>query len=153
MKKIIFILISTLLSLSLLLCSCSVSSNDNNLEICTDDFEAINNLLLSIETKKDRLVFSVITQNGKNTEIHNFPIELDENQSNSLNQISNAFSTDFSFIEITENRITYGGEGNDMFIYSINGKAPKYFYFKGDNINFSVKNLGNSWYFCHAKIR
>ncbi len=153
MKKIIFILIITLLSLSLLFCSCSVSSNNSNLEICTDDFEAINDLLLSIETNKDKLIFSVIAQNGKNTEIYNFPIELNENQLNSLNQIANAFSTDFSFIEITENRITYGGEGSDMFVYSINGKTPKYFYFKGDNINFSVKELENNWYYCHAKIR
>lgn len=153
MKKLLFILISTLLSLSLLFCSCSVTSDNSNLEICTDDFEAINDLLLSIETNKDRLLFSVIVQNEENTEINNFPLELDTNQSDSLNRIANAFSTDFSFIEITENRIAYGGEGSDMFVYSINGKAPKYFYYKGDNINFSVKELENNWYYCHAKIR
>lgn len=153
MKKVVFILISTLLSLSLLLCSCSSASNNSNLQVCTDDFEAINDILLSIETKKDKLVFSVKTQKEKNTEIHDFPIELDENQLNSLNQIANAFSTDFSFIEITENRISYGGEGSDMFVYSKDGKKPKYFYFKGDKVDFSVENLGNNWYFCHARIR
>lgn len=151
MKKIIFVLISIILSL--LLCSCSTISNDNNFEICTEDFEAINDVLLSIETEKDRLLFSVVDEDGKDTEINKFPVELDENQSYSLNKISDAFTTDFSFIEITETRIAYGGEGSDMLVYSIDGKRPKYFYFKGDKIDFSVKKLGNNWYFCHARIR
>lgn len=151
MKKIIFVLISIILSLPL--CSCSTVSNDNDSGICTDDFEAINDVLLSIETEKDITLFSVASEKGKNTEIYDFPIELNENQLYSLNKISDAFTTDFSFIAITENRISYGGEGNDMFVYSIDGKRPKYFYHKGDKVDFSVENLDNNWYFCHARIR
>lgn len=150
MKRVL-IIISTFIYLLLVLSSCS--SDNFNLKISTDDFEAINDLLLSLETKEDRLSFSVITQNKKNIEIYNFPVELDEKQLDSLNNMANAFSTDFSFIEITENRIAYGGDGNEMFVYSINGETPKYFYFKGDNINFSSEYLGNNWFFCCAKIR
>lgn len=150
MKKI-FVSISIVLLLCL--CSCSSTSNDNNFEICTEDFEAINNVLLNIDPDNDRLLFSVVSEDGKDTEIYNFPIELNENELHSLNRLSDTFKTDFSFIEITEERISYGGEGGDMLVYSIEGKTPKYFHYVGDRIDFSVKSLGHKWYFCHARIR
>lgn len=147
------ILISAVLAATLLLCSCSAASYHGDLRLCTDDFEAINDKLLSLETQKEKTLFSVITQKGKNTEIYHFPVELNERQLNSLNQLADAFSTDFSFIEITEARITYGGDGGDMFVYSIDGSTPNYFYYAGDNVRFSVESLGNNWYFCHARLR
>lgn len=152
MKKTVFAIIGTILLLSLCLCSCSSNSTNADVGICTADFKAINDVLSDIETREDEL-YSVIHNEEGNFEIYDFPVELNENQLYSLNQISNAFSTDFSFIKITENRITYGGNGTDMFVYSKDGKKPEYFYYKGDKIRFSVQKLGDNWYYCDAWIR
>ena len=64
-----------------------------------------------------------------------------------FNSIHEAFlNYEFSFVEITEDRISYGGLGYRMYVFSRNGKVPNYFYFPGDNMHEEVYALGDDWY-------
>ena len=40
-----------------------------------------------------------------------------------------------------------------MYVYSKDGKKPKYFHSKGDDVSFSIGDLGDNWYYCNARIR
>ncbi|MBQ7399090.1 MAG: hypothetical protein IJW06_01335 [Clostridia bacterium] len=65
----------------------------------------------------------------------------------SLNSIVPAFDGyDFSFIKVSPERVSYGGEGYRMYVYSRNGKAPSYFYYEGDGMKPEVYKLGDNWY-------
>lgn len=151
MKKVLFIFVPVIISL--LLCSCIVHSDNGAFEKHKKDFEIINDLMLSVESGEDDGYLLVFDEENTVTELYGFPYELDDSQLYSLNQIVDAFFMSFDYIEITENRISYKGEGNQMYVYSKDGKKPKYFHCKGDNISFSVEDLGDNWYYCFARIR
>lgn len=150
MKKLLVVLITIIMSM--LLGSCTVITDDGAFEKYKNDFETINDLMLDVELTEDKAVYPV-TGDGKIMDLYDFPYELNDGQMYSLNHISEAFIMDFSCIEITENRISYKGEGNQMYVYSMDGKKPNYFHYKGDNISFSADSLGDNWYYCYAKIR
>ncbi len=64
-----------------------------------------------------------------------------------FNSIHEAFlNYEFSFVEITEDRISYGGLGYRMYVFSRNGKVPDYFYSPDDNMREEVFALGDDWY-------
>ena len=64
-----------------------------------------------------------------------------------FNSIHEAFlNYEFSFVEITEDRISYGGLGYRMYVFSRNGKVPNYFYSPDDNMHEKVYALGDDWY-------
>lgn len=150
MKRNLFVFVTIIISL--LFSACYVRSNDGVFEAYKEDFETINNLMLNIELNKDELF--LVTFEDTVADIYNFPIELNEKQLHSLKQINNAFfGYDFSQIEIIENRISYGGEGYVMYIYSKDGKKPKYFYYEGDKVRFSTEYLGDNWYYLHTNYR
>ena len=160
MKK--SLLVSALIIMFLLACpwiiySCSASftvvSDNGAFEEYKTDFEIINDLMLSVDLVEDEEIYSLEFDNGKVTGLYKFPYELNDSQLYSLNQIHDAFSNDFSVIRIIENRIDYTGDGAEMYVYSKDGKKPKYFHYKGDNISFSTESLGENWYYCHARIR
>ena len=160
MKKMLLVssLIIVLILVSpFIIYSCSVSfsvaSDNGAFEEYKIDFEIINDLMLSVDLVEDEEVYLLEFDNGKVTGLYKFPYELNDNQLYSLNQIHDAFSNDFSVIRITENRIDYTGDGAEMYVYSKDGKKPKYFHYKGDNMSFSTESLGENWYYCHARIR
>ena len=64
---------------------------------------------------------------------------------NSIKSGMNQSDTDF-FIEIKTDRISYGGLSYRMYVYSRNGKAPSYYYYKGDGQHPEVYDLGDNWY-------
>ncbi len=151
MKKVLSVFVPIIISV--LLCSCAVISNDGAFENHKKDFEIINDLMLSVESSEDNGYLLIFDDEKTVTELYGFPCELDDSELYSLNQIADAFYMSFDYIEITENRISYKGEGNQMYVYSMDGKKPKYFHYKGDNIRFSVENLGDNWYYCYAFLR
>ena len=71
----------------------------------------------------------------------------------SLSNVKQAFNYDFSIISITETRISYGGEGYEMFVYSLDGEKPKYFWSDDRNKPFNIYSLGDDWYYLFLKQR
>ena len=71
-------------------------------------------------------------------------------------QLKNAFSKMISLaqgrnldtIRISKSRIDYFGLGNRAFVYSRDGKRPKYLYSEDEHLlGFGVDNLGEGWYY------
>lgn len=73
-------------------------------------------------------------------------------------ELKNAFSKMISLAEgknldtirISDTRIDYFGLGNRAFVYSRDGKRPKYLYSEDEHLlGFGVEKLGEGWYFLH----
>ena len=67
------------------------------------------------------------------------------------------FGEEYSdYIDVTEERIDYGGLGNYLYVYSRNGKRPKYFYSpnpKKDRTFFKTYYLIDDWYLLKGSSR
>ena len=99
------------------------------------EFELVNDYIIenfgNIPEKKE--IISIIRQAREITGLyHNGDIRIDKSVRKALNSIKDCFKHDFSHIEITDERISYGGLGYRMYVYSRNAKVPKYYYHEGD---------------------
>ena len=77
---------------------------------------------------------------------HNGDIYVPESIMRAFDHIHEAFYGDFSFIDITPKRISFGGFGGEMYVLSLDKKAPDYFYHENDGMEISVHSLGDGWY-------
>ena len=85
---------------------------------------------------------------------NNGDIRIDKPVRKALNKINDCFKNyDFSHIEITDERISYGGLGYRMYVYSRNGKVPKYYYHEGDGMHPDVYKLDENWYLLTVNYR
>ena len=80
-------------------------------------------------------------------------IYVPENIMNAFDHIHEAFYSDFSFIDITPERISFGGLGGGMYVLSLGKKAPDYFYHKNDGMKLSKYSLGDNWYYLRSTHR
>ena len=113
------------------------------------DFEAVNNYFIKAygdspadnKVHLDKRISQIIGLYDEEA------IKISEELKTSLNAIVPAFENyDFSFINVNEERISYCGDGYRMYVYSRNGKAPSYYYYKGDGPHPKVYSLGDNWY-------
>lgn len=121
-----------------------------------EDFEKINEYIIknyggSLEKNNiliDRQISRIVgLYDGEKIKISK---ELQE----SFNNIDKAFmGYDFSFLDVSLERISYQGEGYRMYVYSRDGKVPDYYYHKGDGMRPDVYKLGNNWYLLKVNYR
>lgn len=164
MKRIIALISIIIFAFSL--CSCSQHNKDFNLKknafnINKDSFDQLNQYFLeqfsSINSSELTFAFSVSGETGKieklySSYLHEY-IYLDEDIIELLSNVNNLFDYDFSIVSITNTRISYGGEGNEMFVYSLDGKKPNYFWADKKDASFSSYSLDNNWYYLFLKQR
>lgn len=118
------------------------------------DFETVNSYILEnfdvLPNEDEKMVF--ITPRG-NVSIDDHP-ELDKEMKHALYRTSIPFNRyDYSFIEVTKERVSYGGDGYRMYVYSRDGKAPSYYYHEGDGMHPEVCILGDGWYLLKVHYR
>ncbi len=124
-----------------------------------DDAEAVNRYIIEnfghTAITNDNLIF-VSQENGKVVGLYDSKdVEIPRHMLDAFNNIKdrmNQSDTDF-FIDITEDRISYGGASNHMYVYSRNGKTPSYFYNEGDGMHPDVYELGDNWYLLKVNFR
>lgn len=127
-----------------------------------ESFEILNNYFISsyeangINIEKIRYSFSK-EPNGRVEKIycgntHNY-VPLKEEVVNAFLKVHNAFVYDFSYISVSTNRISYGGIGNEMYVYSRDKKTPKYFLKEDEKTSFSCESLGDDWYYLYLNTR
>ena len=125
-------------------------------ETYKEDFEKINKHIIENygnSTNKtnihiDKQIYQIVgLRDGEK-------IALDKETKRSLNSIVPAFKGyDFSFINVSTERVSYCGEGYRMYVYSRNGKAPTFYYYEGDGMHPAVYDLGNNWYLLKVNFR
>ena len=114
-----------------------------------EDFILINDYILENYSHLDDESIHVCVENMEITQLFNDgeDIFLPPEIKAAFNSIHEAFlNYEFSFVEITEDRISYGGLGYRMYVFSRNGKVPDYFYSPDDNMHEEVYALGDDWY-------
>ncbi len=119
-----------------------------------DDFELITeHIIENYDTESEDSVM-VYWENDVPYLYNNSPITLKDDLVNAFNNIVDAFQHyEFSFVDITPDRISYGGLGHRMYVYSRNGKVPDYFYFKGDDMNYTCYRVDENWYLLRNNVR
>lgn len=144
-----FLLLVVLLSFTS--CSDSFEKEISRFQNTQSSFTLINEILTEKSTGGDTSYLLIKNDAGMITRLSNYPdkVELNEEQLHALNQIASIFEEDFSFIEITSSRISYGGLGRDMYVYARDGKKPTYFYSQDGSVRgvrFSTHYIRDGWY-------
>ena len=124
-----------------------------------EDAEAVNSYIIENFGHKaitnDNLIF-VSQEDGRVVGLYDSKdIEIPGHMLDAFNNIKdgmNQSDTDF-FIEVTKEKISYGGLSNYMYVYSQNSKAPNYYYHDGDGIHPNVYELGDNWYLLKVNFR
>lgn len=112
------------------------------------EFQEITEYICENCDSDERKIVSVCFENSRIVSLYydgNYA-QLSDEMILFFNKIKNIYTGDFSHIEVTPKRISYGGLGNRMYVYSRNGKVPDYFYHKGDGMNEDCFYLGDNWY-------
>ena len=123
-------------------------------------FENVNNAILHlaqensiIKSELNELGYSGIIFDKENAIIKGISTGLDtipvsKSFLESLNMINEFMPSDFSFIKIDKQFVSYYGEGSTMIRYSINGDVPTFFYVEGDGVDdFKCVKLDDHWYY------
>lgn len=80
-------------------------------------------------------------------------IYVPENIMMAFDRIKEAFYSDFSFVDIAPERISFGGLGSEMYVLSLDKKTPDYFYDSSDGVEMTVYSVGDNWYYLHTFAR
>ena len=122
-------------------------------EACKEEFEVVNDYIINNfdYEEKESIVISRDGEPHKYGDIvslyNDGDIELSEELKEAFNKIDDAFEGyDFSYLEVTKDRISYGGLGYRMYVFSRNGKAPDYYYYPGDGMHHETFRLTDNWY-------
>ena len=158
---LIILLILLLLSMAISAFLSRVSKHDKEeiqlFENHKAEFELVNNYIIENFVNKPGTEenIQIVRQSIEITGFYNDgDVRIDNSVRKALNSLDNCFKGyDFSFIEITDERISYGGLGYRMYVYSENGKVPTYFYHDGDGMHPEVYELGDNWYLLKVNFR
>lgn len=132
-----------------------------------DDFELANDYILGISVNHNDSSFNIIRDDAGNilSLVAFYDDQITEDVKlipentiiDALNNIDESFIIgSFDYIDVTEERIDYGGLGNYLYVYSRNGKRPKYFYSpnpKKDRTFFKTYYLIDDWYLLKGSSR
>lgn len=131
---------------------------------CQHEFEIVNSYVMEMCSDFDKAFLGIYFSKTNNSvelslyldsSIIGSDVNSTEDVDNALITIKeNAFSQDFSFINVTKERISYGGEGNFMYVYTIDGQKPTYFYSKDSDVaSFKTIHLKGNWYLLVNRAR
>ena len=121
-----------------------------------EEFKLINDYVLAnFDSQSDEMNIMIVRDFCNIQGLYeNEDIVIGEDLKIAFNSIDECFNNyDFSFIEINDDRISYGGLGYRMYVYSRNGKAPTYYYHEGDGMHPEVCKLDENWYLLTVNYR
>lgn len=158
MKKVWKVLIAAAIGICVLLRVTSLICDllkEDEFEQYREDFDLINEYVIDnfecSQNEKHEIVLFIFDEGGEIVSLYckdeYYPLS---------DQLKNAFSRMISLAEgknldtirISSERIDYFGLGNRAFVYSRNGKKPKYLYSEDEHLlGFGVDNKGDGWYY------
>ena len=118
------------------------------------DFELISKYLTDTYGTDTKINIGVSFDTGIPVLFGDGDMTLTPTLQDAFSNIATAFKGyDFSFIEITPERISYGGLGCRMYVLARNGEAPDYFYHPGDGVSKACIPLCDGWYLLEHNYR
>ena len=169
-KKKLFVMVAFILSILIVgyfIIQNYSQKERNRFFLFKDDFELVNDYILGISVNHNDSSFNIIRDDAGNilslVAFYDDRITEDvklipENTIiDALNNIDeNLIIGSFDYIHVTKGRIDYGGLANYLYVYSRNGKKPKYFYspnLKKDRTFFKTYYLIDDWYLLKGSSR
>ena len=123
-------------------------------ELYKNDFEFITEYIIQNFDSENDSVLVFYEPDGSVYLYNEGENYLSKELQNAFNSISDAFENyDFSFVDITQGRISFAGLGYRMYVYSRNGKVPRYYYFDDDGMHPDIYSLGDNWYLLTVNYR
>jgi hypothetical protein len=127
-----------------------------NFKMYKEDFNNMKNRIIILSDEHLKSEVSLwINYNNDSTyfSVGDTKIELTLEEKEWVKNIDDACGTEaLSRIEFNDNRILFGMDGNHYaFVYSVNGKAPKYMIVPSEYWKWARKSLGDDWYFFRSK--
>lgn len=156
-KKILFccLIVFIVLIVFILFINCLLRRTKKNTEVREifkehkSSFTEINNLMIEFLNDGQEGIYGIVKDderfivslyhNGKD-------ITLSDSQLKAINDIKKLYTTNFSTIYVSDDRIAYGGLGREMYVYTFDGKKPKYYYSKDGEDSFKTYRLSDNWY-------
>lgn len=111
-------------------------------------FDEINQLVIGfLDNGKEGVCGVVKNHEYEVTHLYFYEeIALNDSQLVAINNIDRLFATDFSMIYVSFDRISYGGLGNEMYVYTFDGEYPNYFYYEDGQDKFTTYLLSDNWF-------
>lgn len=164
---VIVIFVLSILIIGYFICrSISQKAERTRFFLFKDAFELVNDYILGISVNHDDSSFNIIRDDAGNilSLVAFYDDQITEDVKlipentiiDALNNIDESFIGSFDYIDVTKERIDYGGLGNYLYVYSRNGKRPKYFYSpnpKKDRTFFKTYYLIDDWYLLKGSSR
>lgn len=164
---VIVIFVLSILIVGYFICrSISQKAERTRFFLFKDAFELVNDYILGISVNHDDSSFNIIRDDAGNilSLVAFYDDQITEDVKlipentiiDALNNIDESFIGSFDYIDVTKERIDYGGLGNYLYVYSRNGKRPKYFYSpnpKKDRTFFKTYYLIDDWYLLKGSSR
>ena len=114
-----------------------------------ESFELVNNYILeNFGHLEDDIILINQDDNGDvhSIYINGETIELNGELNKAFDAVADAIHYRFDSIKIEKNSISYGGDTYRHYVYSKDGKAPRYFHHEGDEVRMTVYRLSDNWY-------
>ena len=154
MKRLKFFSLAIALCLVLLGCYSNLGKKENFKQY-EDDFEVIKDVIMAanLDLGEDGTETYPLVENeqGEITGLFSCPINFTKEELASFNRLAEMFTQSFNFIAVTNNRISFGGDGAQMIVYSADGKRPSYFHAEDDGVRYRVEKLSEHWFYLYMK--
>lgn len=156
LKRILKIAVAVIIILSLLRMPRCDREETELFKNSRKEFELVNNYVLeNFGHLEDDIILIDQDENG---EVHSIYIngeiiELTGELKRAFDVMADAIHYRFDSIKIEKNSISYGGDTYRHYVYSKNGKAPRYFHHKGDGVMMTVYRLQDNWYLTTVNYR
>ena len=120
-----------------------------------EDFDLINEYVINNfecpPNEKHEIVLFVFDQDMQVVSLYcnsdDYPLS-DELKTAFSRMVASVEGRNLDTIRISSTRIDYFGLGNRAFVYSRDGKRPKYLYSEDEHLlSFGIDNLGKGWYY------
>ena len=160
-KKLLFIavilIIGVLLTIPFVIVKTNIRQNEKQkFSSYKGDFEMVNKYILDICSSNTKTSFNIIYEDKKISSLVMFSedssqetkIFLKDDIKEALNNIEeNLMTSSFDYIDVTSERISYGGLGNRVYVYSRNGEKPTYYLSpNNDRASYNTYYLNDNWY-------
>lgn len=159
-KKLLFIavilIIGVLLTIPFVIKTNIRQNEKQKFSSYKSDFEMVNKYILDICSSNTKTSFNIIYEDKKISSLVMFSedssqetkIFLKDDIKEALNNIEeNLMTSSFDYIDVTSERISYGGLGNRVYVYSRDGKKPTYYLSpNNDRTSYNTYHLNDNWY-------
>lgn len=123
-----------------------------------EDFELLKDFFLALTPEDEgyhSIGYAVFFYEDKGFVLYRPPKGWGMEEQAALNRIAEIFTRSWNeaYIRVTPARISFEGLGNEMVVYTANGRRPAYYFENSPWIHFKVERLDKNWFYLRNPVR